>query len=186
MKQPIPKKCKAKGCTNTFIQRNSFEVVCSLTCAINEGKRKEALKREKELRLNKQLDKLKLKELKAKVKTRTDWLREAQVVFNKWVRNRDKNQLCICCNKHLRVGNVDASHYFSAGAHSNVRFNEDNVWASCSRPCNKDKSGDLINYREGLLKRIGEEKLNELTELSKVQKKWEVEELKQIIKQYKI
>lgn len=185
MKQPRQRPCAYKECKNTFLQRNSFEVVCSLSCAIKEAQRKEALKRDKELRLSKQLDKLKLKELKAKVKTRTDWLREAQVVFNKWIRNRDKGKNCVSCGKPLKEGNIDAGHYYSAGAHSNVRFNEFNVHAQCSRPCNKDKSGDLINYREGLLKRIGEPKLNELTELSKVQKKWEVEELKQIIAKYK-
>ncbi|CAB4215321.1 Bacteriophage lambda NinG, partial [uncultured Caudovirales phage] len=61
----------------------------------------------------------------------------------------------------------DASHYYSAGKHNNLRFNEDNVWLSCRR-CNYYMSGNLIPYRERLIKKIGLERVEKLDELSKV------------------
>ena len=112
-------------------------------------------------------------------------MNEAQVVFNRWIRKRDQGKRCISCDKPLKVGNIDAGHYYSAGAHSALRFNEDNCHSQCSRPCNKDKSGDLINYREGLIKRIGEDRLALLNHKAKEQKKWEIDELKELISHYK-
>jgi hypothetical protein len=173
-----PKTCKNKHCKAKFSPFKSTDKVCSVNCAIEYAKIKVAKE-------NKAKQAIELKELKAKVKSRTDWLNEAQVVFNRWIRKRDANQPCISCGKPLKAGNIDAGHYYSAFAHSALRLNEDNVHSQCSRPCNKDKSGDLINYREGLIKRIGEERIALLEYHSKLQKKWEIDELKELISHYK-
>lgn len=89
---------------------------------------------------------------------------KAQSVFNKWIRARDEGQQCISCDSY---NTSDASHYYSAGKHNNLRFNEDNVWLSCRR-CNYYMSGNLIPYRERLIKKIGLERVEKLDELSKV------------------
>ena len=129
------------------------------------------------------------KKTKAKAKmdlmTLSDYLKLTQQVFNKYIRLRDKNQLCISCQKKLKEGNVDAGHMWSAGGHSNLRFNEFNVNAQCSRPCNKDKAGDINNYRLGFVERYGIEKLNEIDALAKVERKFTKDELKEIINIYK-
>lgn len=127
------------------------------------------------------------KKLKENIKTRTDYLKEAQKVFNEYIRKRDlKNYgTCISCGKQLKPGNVDAGHYYSAGGHSSVRFDPENTHAQCSRPCNKDLSGDLLNYQIGIVNRIGGPAVIELHARAHQNKKWEISELKDIIKKYK-
>jgi hypothetical protein len=114
--------------------------------------------------------------------TASDWLKIAQQAFNKFIRERDKGQLCISCEQKPKK--INAGHYFSAGGHSNVRFNEDNVHLQCEK-CNQFLSGNLLNYQIGIEKRIGGERLLKLHELAHVTKKWTIEELKEIIKIYK-
>jgi hypothetical protein len=126
------------------------------------------------------------KKKKAKAKqdlmTLSDYLKLAQQVFNKYIRLRDKGQLCISCQKTPKKQN--AGHYFSSGGHSNVRFDEDNVHLQCEH-CNTFLSGNLLNYQIEIEKRIGAEKLIELQTKAHIVKKWSIEELKEIINEYK-
>ena len=120
------------------------------------------------------------KKTKAKMKNDLETVQElikaTQIIFNKYIRLRDKGQVCISCQKKLKEGNVDAGHMWSAGGHSNLRFNEFNVNAQCSRPCNKDKAGDINNYRLGFVERYGIEKLNKIDSLAKIERKFTKEE----------
>jgi len=127
------------------------------------------------------------KRLKDELETVQSLTKKAQTYFNAYIRARDeaKGYPCISCGKVLRKGNIDAGHYFSAGGHGSVRFNENNVHAQCSRPCNKDKSGDLLNYQIGIEKRIGGDKLFKLHEQAHKIRKYTREELKEIIELYK-
>jgi hypothetical protein len=120
--------------------------------------------------------------MKTELKTTQDWLKEAQIAFNRFIRERDQGQLCISCNTIPKKKN--AGHYFSSGGHSNVRFDEDNVHLQCEH-CNTYLSGNLLNYQIGIEKRIGAEKLIELQGKAHIEKRWSVEELKNIIKKYK-
>lgn len=120
--------------------------------------------------------------MKNDLKTTSDWLKEAQVVFNKYIRERDKGLNCISCNKPPKKQNC--GHYYSQGGHSNVRFDEDNCHLQCEH-CNTYLSGNLLNYQIGIEKRIGAERLIELQGRAHLEKKWSVDELKDIIKTYK-
>ena len=120
--------------------------------------------------------------MKSDLKTTQDWLKEAQTIFNKYIRLRDMGLLCISCNTIPKKKN--AGHYFSSGGHSNVRFDEDNVHLQCEH-CNTFLSGNLLNYKIGIEKRIGAEKLIELQGKAHLEKRWTVDELKEIIKEYK-
>lgn len=120
--------------------------------------------------------------MKEDLKTTQDWLKEAQTIFNKYIRLRDMGLLCISCNTIPKKKN--AGHYFSSGGHSNVRFDEDNVHLQCEH-CNTYLSGNLLNYQIGIEKRIGAEKLIELQGKAHLEKRWTVDELKEIIKEYK-
>jgi len=122
------------------------------------------------------------KRMKEDLKTLQDWLKEAQTIFNKYVRLRDQGLNCISCNKPPLKKNC--GHYFSSGGHSNVRFDEDNCHLQCEH-CNTYLSGNLLNYQIGIQKRIGAQKLLELQERAHVTKKWTIEELKEIIQTYK-
>ena len=120
--------------------------------------------------------------MKTDLKTNQEWLKEAQTIFNKFIRLRDQGLNCISCDKPPLKKN--AGHYFSSGGHSNIRFDEDNVHLQCEH-CNTFLSGNLLNYQIGIQKRIGAQKLLELQERAHVAKKWSVDELKEIIKTYK-
>ena len=105
--------------------------------------------------------------------------------FHKFIRNRDKDKPCISCGKYTTL---QAGHYYSAGKHPVIRFNEDNVHGQCLS-CNYFKSGDLINYTYNLIDRIGTgrfEKLKFQVDLSKqVKFKWDKYFLIEIIEKYK-
>tara|TARA_R110000868_G_C10688812_1_gene748108 strand:+ start:183 stop:698 length:516 start_codon:yes stop_codon:yes gene_type:complete len=120
--------------------------------------------------------------MKNDIKTTQDWLKEAQTIFNKYVRLRDMGLVCVSCQQPPKKKN--AGHYFSQGGHSNVRFDEDNVHLQCEH-CNTFLSGNLLNYQIGIQKRIGAQKLLELQERAHLTKKWTIDELKQIIRIYK-
>ena len=120
--------------------------------------------------------------MKNDLKTTSDWMKEAQKVFNKYIRERDKGLNCISCNKPPLKKNC--GHYYSQGGHSNVRFDEDNCHLQCEH-CNTYLSGNLLNYQIGIEKRIGAEKLIELQGRAHLEKKWSVDELKELITKYK-
>jgi hypothetical protein len=130
--------------------------------------------------------KVKKQKMKNDLETIQELIKATQIIFNKYIRLRDKGQVCISCQKKLKEGNVDAGHMWSAGGHSNLRFNEFNVNAQCSRPCNKDKAGDINNYRLGFVERYGIEKLNEIDSLAKIERKFSKEELKELMQKYKL
>ena len=121
--------------------------------------------------------------LKKELMSLQDWLKLAQMTFNKYIRHRDKGLNCISCDKPIK-GVTHASHYFSSGGHSNVRFHEDNVHNGCYR-CNVELSGNLLNYQIGIEKRIGGERLLALHEIAHETKKWTIDELTDLIATYK-
>ena len=108
--------------------------------------------------------------------------KKAQEVFNKWIRERDKNLGCISCS-----GKIDhAGHYFSSGHYSLLTFDETNVNGQCLR-CNNFLHGNLIHYRMGLVERYGDDKVYELEIKSRNNvKKWDRVELEDIILKYKL
>jgi hypothetical protein len=120
--------------------------------------------------------------LKKELMSLQDWLKLAQMTFNKYIRHRDKGLNCISCDKPPKKAN--AGHYFSQGGHSNVRFHEDNVHLQCEH-CNSFLSGNLLNYRIGIEKRIGTARLIVLEVIAHETKKWTVQELNEIIETYK-
>lgn len=120
--------------------------------------------------------------MKEDIKTTQDWLKEAQTIFNKYIRLRDMGLLCISCNTVPKKKNC--GHFYSQGGHSNVRFDEDNCHLQCEH-CNTYLSGNLLNYQIGIQKRIGADRLIELQGRAHLEKRWSVDELKEIIQIYK-
>lgn len=101
-------------------------------------------------------------------KTKSQWDKEAQSAFNRYIRIRDEGKPCISCDAPL-VGKsnfltgsaIDASHYRSRGAASHLKFNVFNVHSACTR-CNRQLSGNAVEYRIRLIKRIGIELVERL------------------------
>jgi len=169
------KVCKVKF-TPTY---SSVQPVCSIQCSIVHAKNKSAKQKDKIKAIDKDV-----RQRKEKLKTNSDWLRDTQKVVNKYIRERDKNELnCISCGKFIN-GVRHASHYMSSGGHNNVRFNTDNIWVSCYK-CNVMLSGNLLQYRIRLIKKIGLERVEYIESISSKIKRYSIDELKDIMKEYK-
>lgn len=147
---------KCKHCT-IELPLSEFETERSLKC----NKCKKIAELEK-------MSKVPLKTLK----------RAVQVKVNAYVRERDKNLPCISCGK--RVNKYDAGHYISQGSSGALRFNLDNINNQCGQ-CNRWKSGNLVEYRIGLVKKIGEDRVKWLEEHRHDIKKWTREELEEVM-----
>lgn len=147
---PILKAKKCRWCKNKFTPKNSMHTACSTLCAMKISKL-QAIKKE-----NKAWGESK-KVLKEKTMTLSDYEKEAKRVFQKWVRKRDQHLDCISCGKPSN--RYDAGHYFDAGTYSGLIFNHDNCNKQCSNFCNRLNHGNKANYRIGLIKKIGLERV---------------------------
>ena len=165
---------RCKNCKEPFTPvRTTLERFCSksecMQVFISEAKEK-AWKKTKAVK-------------KEELMTVQDYAKIAQQVFNKYINLRDNGLPCISCGKTI-TGRVNASHFYNANNHWNVRFNEDNVHSSCIT-CNQYLSGNLIEYSERIVKKIGAERYEELKADAKKTRKFTIEELKEIIETYK-
>ena len=153
-------------------------VVCSLECAksfaasIREKTEKQAATKQRKAD----------RERKEKLKTRRDWEREAQAAFNAFIRARDVDKPCICCGLPLSAGDVggkyDAGHYRSTGSAPHLRFHEHNAHAQ-RKQCNRWGAGRAVDYRLGLIERIGLEAVEAL-EADQQARKYTADELRAI------
>lgn len=171
------RKCAVKGCANRFQPRNMGHKVCGPACAEVHA----AAER-------KRLDAKQTRERKQKLKTRGDYLKEAQAAFNAFIRARDAALPCICCGQFAQVdvltgGAWDAGHYRSVGSAPHLRFNEDNCHRQRKR-CNRDGAGRAVDYRVGLIGRIGLARVEAL-EADQEPEKWTAEELVAIRETYR-
>ena len=167
MKTRKCKYCRSVFSPITTLQKNCFDPNC-VTEWINEVKQKNWQKKKAKL--------------KADLMTVQDYIKLAQQVFNKYIRLRDAGNVCISCQKKPLKEN--AGHFYNANNHWSVRFDERNVHLQCEH-CNTFLSGNLIYYRENLLKKIGIEEFENLSAEAMKTRKFTIEELKEIISTYK-
>lgn len=124
---------------------------------------------------------------KEAIKTIPELIKEAQREFNAYIRARDADQPCICCGQPLGTGEVggsfDCGHYRSTGSASHLRFDERNAHAQ-RKVCNRWGAGRAVDYRIGLVARIGLEAVEAL-ESDNTPHKWTREELIAIRDTYK-
>lgn len=144
---------KCRQCKTETTQKYGLFYLCSPQCGFEYSKRAQDKARAKKEAQSKREHRQK----KEALKTRSEWMREAQTEFNKFVRMRDKDLPCISCGR-FHQGQYHAGHYLSVGAHPELRFEELNVWRQCM-PCNAHLSGNLVNYRINLIQKIGLEKV---------------------------
>lgn len=87
-------------------------------------------------------------------------------LFQEYIRERDSRAdglfQCISCGRWLRRdgGNLHAGHYYSR-KNMSVRWNEKNVNGQC-RDCNGRLSGNAPEYAMGLVRKYGQQVLDEL------------------------
>jgi hypothetical protein len=160
-----------RACQKPFLRFRTTQAVCGPRCAtkvVKADKRKEA----EDTRAR-----------RVALKSRRDWLNEAQKAFNAWVRARDAALPCVSCGRH-HEGQYHAGHYLTVGARPELRFTPDNCHKQCSA-CNTHLHGNLILYRVELIRRIGLERVEAL-EGPHPPAKWSVDELKTIRDAYRL
>ena len=183
----IPK-CKrtCRVCRNDFQPVRCLQQTCSFDCEVKLGMihaERSKAKREKAERIA-EISSTKI--LREKLKTKSEWMREAQAAFNAYIRFRDQlaGHPCISSGKPLdwSGNNVDAGHYRSIGSAPHLRFDERNCHAQ-SKKDNRYLSGNAVDYRIGLIARIGLEAVESL-EADQTPKKYTIAELRAIKAHY--
>tara|TARA_R110000751_G_scaffold28858_1_gene74925 strand:- start:1350 stop:1925 length:576 start_codon:yes stop_codon:yes gene_type:complete len=124
------------------------------------------------------------KAVKESLKTASDYVKEAQTAFNAYIRARDRNKPCISCGspqgETVQGGKFDAGHYRSRGSAGHLRFNALNCWGQCVK-CNRYLSGNVVEYRKGLIEKIGADRALQL-ENDNSQLKFTIDYLKRVKK----
>lgn len=180
-----PKKCRVATCRASFVPSRMGQAVCSPACAMIDGPR-HAPKARKALA---DIERKDIKVRKEKLKSRADHLREAQAAVNEYVRLRDAHLPCISCdstpndNDLMTGSRWDAGHYRSVGACPELRFEPLNIHRQCVK-CNRNLSGNSVEYRIRLVQRIGAEKVAWLEGLH-APCKYTVDEIKAIKAKYR-
>ena len=119
----------------------------------------------------------------SKLKPLPKLIKDAQQVFNKYIRTRDAGMVCISCGSDKAN---QAGHWISVKQSSALRFHEWNVNLQCAG-CNLYLHGNQVMYRVGLVKKIGEKAVAELESMyvNNRIKKWDRQELEDLINKYK-
>ena len=148
---------------------------CSAECLVEHDREKRRKAAERKI---KQAD----AKARERVKTRSEWQKEAQQAFNAYIRERDKDLPCISCGRHHQ-GQYHAGHYRTTAAAPQLRFDERQVWKQCA-PCNNHLSGNIPNYRPALIDKIGLAEVEAIEADCRIHR-WTIDELKQIKAEYK-
>ena len=169
--KPIKDKT-CKICKVKFTPTRPLQSVCSPNCAYTHAKAVRVKTERKETR-----------EAKVRLKSKSEWLKEAQTVFNQFIRLRDKDLPCISCGTTANV-QYAAGHYLTTGAHPELRFDELNVHKQCNSYCNNHLSGNIVQYRMNLINKIGLDAVNYL-EGKHEPKRYTIEDIKTLKAIYK-
>lgn len=172
---------KCKNCQEKFEPRfSTLEKYCWNT----QCKTIEALQKLEQIKKTEsKIEKARLNKLKSSLVTSSELKKKVQIVFNTFIRQRDQNKPCISCGRQL-VGKFDAGHFYSVGNYPALRYHELNCHGQCVE-CNHHKGGNIHEYKIGLIQRIGEDKVNELTQMRNTPRKYTMPELKQLLDFYK-
>ncbi|EMN1229850.1 recombination protein NinG [Enterobacter roggenkampii] len=192
MRKPSRRKCKV--CGEYFVPK--FHDIRIRWCCPEHGailameeREKEKVKAEaKRIREQKEAEKEGRKRRKAKresLKSKSQWDKEAQSAFNRYIRIRDEGKPCVSCgnpligkSNYLTGSAIDASHYRSRSAASHLKFNVFNVHSACTR-CNRQLSGNAVEYRIRLIHRIGLKRVERL-EADNAPRRFDVTYLKRV------
>lgn len=176
-----PSRCRI--CRGEYLKRSMGHKVCSADCAQalalsvrNKAERKAAA-----------AERVKDRATRERLKRKPDLTKEAQRAFNAFCRERDRQagHPCISSGRPLDwSGNaVDAGHYRSVGSAPHLRFDERNCHAQ-SKQDNRYGSGAAVEYRVGLIARIGLAEVEALESANAVHH-WQHDELRAIRDKYK-
>ena len=170
---------KCRNCKELFTPHNPLQIVCGYSCSIELSKARMETKKAKAWAKEK-------KERKEALKTREDYFQETLKAFNTFIRARDFDKPCISCDAKAGTYKLTSGHFYPQGTYRNIALDERNANGQCWYNCNKNKSGNLLEYRPRLIKKIGLEEVEQL-DIDAQQKvgKQSIEELKELKQLYK-
>jgi len=150
-----PKKCKGigiafgfSGCgIETLNREHGLCSACRYEFYMTDERGKIEFAKRK-LKNHTQKEKAFKSDLRQKLKTNADYVKELQKEINTIVRLIDKGSQCISTLKPLN-SKFDAGHFYSCGSNPSLRFHLDNIHAQ-SVYANQYLSGDQMNYLNGL------------------------------------
>ena len=150
-----------RQCKTVYLPTRPLQSVCSLPCALAQSRAKQQIAERKKQKQ----EKAEIKKRKDGLKTRSVWIKECQTAVNSYVRERDRNKPCVSCGATygdvVYGGQRDAGHYRSTGSAPHLRFCLIQIWSQCVK-CNRNLSGNSVEYRKELVKRIGLERVEAL------------------------
>jgi len=175
--------CANDACGTQFVPSQLGQKVCGWACGLAIA----PANQDKAVKAIDQRERREIKVRKEKLKSRGDHVRECQQAFNEFIRWRDQvaGHACISSGRPLDwSGNaVDAGHYRSVGSAPHLRFDERNCHAQ-SKADNRFLSGNAVDYRIGLIERIGLEAVEAL-EADQAPRKHTVDQLQEIKARYR-
>lgn len=179
----IPKKQRTcRVCRSVFQPIRCLQNVCGPDCAIKQSQAKRAKDERVAQMADRKTTKIKLDAIKPRGKI----VAEADRAFCSYIRFRDQlaGHHCVSSGKPLdwSGNNVDAGHYRSRGSAPHLRYDERNCHAQ-SKHDNRYLSGNSVDYRIGLIARIGLAEVEAL-ESDNEPKKYSIQELKAIKSHY--
>ena len=180
------KHCREKFTAEELARRLRLHISCIDAYALAQEE-KAKRKAQKQARMAAKVERADTRQRKEAMKTIPMLLKEAQVAFNAFIRARDAGKPCICCGLPLGAGDVggrfDCGHYRSVGSAGHLRFHEDNAHGQ-RKQCNRWGAGRAVDYRLGLIERIGLERVEAL-ETDNTTCKWAADDLRQIRDTYR-
>lgn len=188
------KRCKT--CHRRFEPKvSSLQATCSPDCAIQYARlfpQRRATDHQRAAKVERKDHRKAKQELRTRTMSISKLKQGADREFGRFIRERDFSKPCICCGRYASAESIrrlavtghlwDAGHYRSKGAADHLRYNENNCHAQLV-VCNRDRSGNHVEYRKGLIMRIGVEQVEALENDNSIHK-WTREELVQIRRTY--
>jgi|TARA_Y100000310_G_scaffold240330_1_gene244154 hypothetical protein len=196
--KPRQRKCKAKidghKCGIKFTPElpwqewcsNDHQVVMAME-KLDKVRNKQAQERKKQFKADRQAERKAHQKRKQDVKPISKFHKKAATACNAYIRERDKADICISCDKPLAFEDkYDAGHWKTQGAHKWIAYDEVNINGQCTE-CNMVKSGNESAQRPRLVAKWGIEEVERLEQSGKNlgEKSYTREDLLEIEKKYK-
>lgn len=149
-----PRACKV--CKTKFTPTRGFVSWCSPECGFELASEIARKKAEKAAKAERVEHRAKL----ADSKKLSHWIGLTEKVVHAYIHARDRGMPCISCGTNSTV-QWEAGHWLTKGARPELRFVVEQINLQCHR-CNVHLSGNQAAYRVGLVKKIGEARVQEL------------------------
>jgi hypothetical protein len=181
------RKRKCTGCKDHFPSEGMVKLPAgrfhTVDCAIRYAQEQQMKKATADTKRAEKADRAQHRAAKECLKTVGTYIKEAQASVNRYIRLRDHNMPCISCGhapSQKFGGTMDSGHYRSRGAAGHLRFNTFNIHGQCVK-CNRYNSGNAVDYRLGLIERIGVDRVERL-ENDNVPRRFTIEYCKRLKK----